>query len=95
MKRAVSYQDVLIEHLKDPEEAAAYLTACFEEGPEIFLQGLGHVVEAQGRVRRTARLSRVNRESLYRLVSKDGNLRLSTLDAVLKTLRFTVHFAPA
>ena len=32
----------------DPEQAAKYLTACYEEGPEVCLQGLRDVVEAQG-----------------------------------------------
>ena len=65
--KAVSYKKILHEKLDDPEQAAEYLTACYEEGPEVFLLGLRDVVEAQGGVARAAELSKLNRENLYRL----------------------------
>lgn len=68
-----SYKKILREKLSDPEQAAEYLTACYDEGPEVFLLGLRDVVEAQGGVARLAELSKLNRESLYRLVSRNGN----------------------
>lgn len=34
MKKNRSYQDYLIESLKDPEEASAYLKACLDEAIE-------------------------------------------------------------
>jgi probable addiction module antidote protein len=72
--------------------AAEYLTACFEEGPDVFLLGLRHVVEAQGGIPRAARSSKLNRENLYRLLSQDGNPRLSSLNAVLTSLGLKVRF---
>ena len=54
MKAAVKFETVLKDHLSDPEQAAKYLTACFEEGPEVFLQALRDVVDAQGGMSRTA-----------------------------------------
>ncbi len=91
----MSYKNILRQKLSDPEQAAAYLTACYEEGPEVFLVGLRDVVEAQGGVARTAELSRLNRENLYRLVSRKGNPRLSSLNSVLSALGLKVTFSPA
>ena len=48
--KTVSYKKILQAKLDDPEQAAEYLTACYEEGPEVFLVGLRDVVEAQGGV---------------------------------------------
>jgi len=93
--KAVNYRDILRKKLDDPEQAAEYLTACYEEGPEVFLVGLRDVVEAQGGVARAAELSKLNRESLYRLFSRDGNPRLSSLNSVLTALGLKVTFAAA
>ncbi len=68
--KAVNYSEILRKKLADPEQAAEYLNACYEEGPDVFLIGLRDVVEAQGGVGRAAKVSKLNRESLYRLFSK-------------------------
>ena len=93
--KSVNYKIILHKKLEDPVQAAEYLTACYEEGPEVFLVGLRDVVQAQGGVARAAELSKLNRESLYRLISRDGNPRLSSLDAVLTALGLKVTFAAA
>jgi probable addiction module antidote protein len=93
--KSVSYKKILRKKLEDPEQAAEYLTACYEEGPEVFLVGLRDVVQAQGGVARAAELSKLNRESLYRPISRDGNPRLSSLDAVLTALGLKVTFSAA
>lgn len=90
--KTVSYKKILHKNLNDPDQAAEYLTACYEEGPEVFLVGLRDVVEAQGGVSRTAELSNLNRESLYRLVSRNGNPRLSSLNSVLSALGIKLTF---
>ena len=48
MKAAVKFEHVLKDHLSGPDQAAKYLTACYEEGSDVFLQALRDVVEAQG-----------------------------------------------
>jgi probable addiction module antidote protein len=93
MKTAVKFEKVLKEHLTDPEQAAKYLTACYEEGPDVFLQGLRDVVEAQGGMSRAARLAGLNRESLYRQLSRRGNPSLASLNAVLTALRLKLRIA--
>jgi len=93
--KADSYKKTLREQQGDPEQAGEYLTACYEEGPEVFLVGLRDVVEAQGGVARAAELSKLNRESLYRLFSRDGNPRLSSLSSVLSALGLKITFEAA
>jgi len=88
-KRTKSYQAALLESLKDPEEAAAYLNAALEEEGEeaedLFLVALRNVAEARG-VAKVAAAAALNRESLYRALSAKGNPRLSTLGALLDAL---------
>ena len=93
--KTASYKKILREKLNQPDLAAEYLTACYEEGPEVFLVGLRDVVEAQGGVGRTAELSKLNRENLYRLVSRKGNPRLTSLNSVLSALGLKVVFEAA
>ena len=93
MKTSVKFETVLNDRLADPEQAAKYLTACYEEGPDVFLQGLRDVVDAQGGMSRTARLAGLNRESLYRQLSRRGNPSLGSLNAVLATLGLKLRFA--
>jgi probable addiction module antidote protein len=93
--KTVSYKKILDKKLEDPEQAAEYLTACYQEGPEVFLVGLRDVVEAQGGMSRTAQLSKLNRENLYRLVSSKGNPRLTSLNSVLSALGLKVVFEAA
>ena len=53
----VPYRDLLLPRLKHPIEAAHYLTACLEEGDEVFLIGLRDVVDAQGGMAHLAKAS--------------------------------------
>ena len=77
------YDEGLKEDLSDPDEAAAYLNAALEEGSqEVFLLALRDVAEARG-MSETARSAALNRESMYRTLSRRGNPRLSSLSALL------------
>ena len=81
-----SYRDSLFESLQDPAEAAAYLDAALEdEDSRVFLLALRDVAEARG-ISWVATEADLNRESLYRMLSEDGNPRLSSLDALLRAL---------
>jgi probable addiction module antidote protein len=69
-----SYAESLHRRLaEDPEEAAVYLNAALEDGdPQFFLLTLRDVAEASG-MGRLAGETRLNRESMYRMLSKQGN----------------------
>ena len=84
---SVSYEDELIEALKDPREAAAYLKISLEdEDPRIFLNALGRVARANGGLSLLARKTGLNRENLYRTLSPKGNPKIDSVGAVLRSL---------
>jgi probable addiction module antidote protein len=95
MKASVKFETILKDQLSDPEKAAKYLTACYEEGPDVFLQALRDVVDAQGGMTRTARLAGLNRESLYRQLSRRGNPSLSSLNSLMSALHLKLRFSAA
>ena len=89
MNKSKAYQPDLIESLRDAGETKKYLKAALEEGdPELFLLALRNVAEAQGGVAQLAEKAKLNRESLYKILSKRGNPELKSLDALLHALGF-------
>ena len=86
------YEDSLKADLRDPEEAAAYLEAAFDEDEEGFLMALRAVAEAHG-ITNIARQTGLGRESLYKSLSANGNPRLSTLRALLDAIGVRMCFA--
>ena len=92
--KAESYRESLLESLRNPEEAAQYLNACLEdEDARVFLLALRDVADARGGIRSLSRDAHLNRESLYRMLSKSGNPSLDSLAAVLSAcgLRLAVQ----
>lgn len=84
MAQSKSYEPELIEALKDPEEAAEYLSAALEDrDPRAFLLALRDVSEAFGGMAKVAKRTKLNRENLYRMFSRRGNPALSSLNKVL------------
>lgn len=80
------YIDGLLEDLQDPEEAAAYLNAAIEDGDQqVFMLALRHVIQARG-MAKVAREARLNRESLYKMLSAAGNPQLASLNALLRSV---------
>jgi probable addiction module antidote protein len=92
--KAVSYKKNLLKRLANLDYAAGYLTECLEQGEPEFLLSLRDVVEAHGGVGQLAKVAKLNRESLYRLLSKGGNPRLSSLASVLGGLGIELQFVP-
>jgi probable addiction module antidote protein len=99
MKRraSASHDEAIVRRIrKDPAFAAEYLKAALEDGdePRVLLIALRHLAQAQG-IAKVARAAGIERESLYRALSAQGNPRLSTLVAVTKAigLKLTVEAA--
>ena len=85
-KASRPYKAGLREDLTDPSEAAEYLTAALEDGsPDVFLLALRNVAEAHG-MKRLAEGAELNRESMYRMLSEQGNPQLPSLTSVLHQL---------
>ena len=94
MKKSKAYQAELIESLRNPGEAEHYLNAALEEDdPELFLLALRNVAEAQGGLAQLADKTKLNRESLYKMLSERGNPELRSLDTLLHALGFRLAVA--
>ncbi len=88
-----NYAEDLHDRLRDTEYAAAYLDVALEEGdPAAFLIALRHVANARG-ITQLAIESRMNRESMYRMLSEKGNPELSSLGAILGALGLRLRVA--
>ncbi|OFZ79427.1 MAG: putative addiction module antidote protein [Bdellovibrionales bacterium RIFOXYD1_FULL_53_11] len=90
MKKKLSdLDDIMIEHLKDPEFAAAYLREHWEyQGPDkldLLLQALHRLAQSRG-MTAVSRKSGVSRRNLYKMFSEKGNPSARTLLVVMGAL---------
>ena len=90
----VNYEDLILDELKDLDFAAGYLTACLEEGENVFLLGIRNVAKAQGGMKALSDATNLNRESLYDMLSKSGNPLFSSVTTVLDKLGFELTLKP-
>ena len=93
---SASYEDYLIESLKDTEEAKAYLNAALEEEDyHVFLLALRDVATAFG-ITDIASNAELNRENIYKMLSAKGNPRISSLIPLLRAIgvRLTTEISP-
>ena len=95
-KTATSPYDVA-EHLRTPEEMAAYLEACLEEadGDAAFVaKALGDIARARG-MSEVASHAGLPRESLYKALSGERNPTLGTVLRVVDALGLKLRAEPA
>lgn len=81
------------EHLRTPEEMAAYLEACIEEanGDATFVaKVLGDIARAKG-MAQVARDAGLSRESLYKALSGDRSPGFDTILKVVDALGLKLH----
>ena len=91
-KTKTSKYDVA-EHLRTPEEMAAYLEACLEEanGDAAFIaKALGDIARAKG-MSQVARDAGLSRESLYKALSGEGTPGFDTILKVVSALGLKLH----
>ncbi len=84
------------DHLKSPEDAAAYLNAALEEmgdDPRLLMKALRNVAEAQGGVSALAREAQLDRVALSRALSGRRNPRLDTLAKVTAACGLKLRFS--
>lgn len=90
-----SYKDDLLKELRDPAYASEYLAQALESADQaVFLLALRDVVEAGGGAAVVARQAKIQRESLYKVLSNRGNPRLTTLQGILKSLGLRIAVMP-
>ncbi|TCP19107.1 addiction module antidote protein [Simplicispira metamorpha] len=92
--RNVSYQGYLLESLKDPAEAAAYVEAALElDDPAALLLALRQVAKAHG-MAEVARRADVGEKTLFRTLSENGNPTIATLHKVLHAVGLRLSITP-
>ncbi len=90
-----AYEEGLDERLKNPEHAMGYLNAILEENdPDLLLLGLRDVARAYG-FTHIAEATGLNRESLYKALSKGRNPRFATVMDVLSAMGCRIRLEPA
>ena len=93
MAKTVTTRYDVAEHLRTPEEMAAYLEACLAEanGDAAFIaKALGDIARAKG-MTQVARDAGLSRESLYKALSGDRSPDFETILKVIRALGLTLH----
>jgi probable addiction module antidote protein len=93
MGRTTTTRFDVAEHLRTPEEMAAYLEACLEEadGDAAFIaKALGDIARAKG-MAQVARDAGLSRESLYKALSGDRSPGFDTILKVIGALGLKLH----
>jgi probable addiction module antidote protein len=93
MAKTVTTKYDVSEHLRTPEEMAAYLEACIEEanGDAAFIaKALGDIARAKG-MSQVARDAGLSRESLYKALSGERSPGFDTILKVIGALGLSLH----
>ncbi|QKM63574.1 putative addiction module antidote protein [Polynucleobacter antarcticus] len=85
------------DHLRTPQEMAAYLEACIEESngdPAFITKALGDIARAKG-MTQVAKDAGLSRESLYKALSGDHSPGFDTILRVMHALGLSFHAVPS
>jgi probable addiction module antidote protein len=93
-KKTQSYRAWQMEKLADPKHSANYLNSALQDSTEAFLVAVGKVLQAR-QISKVAKDAGVQRETLYRSFSEQGNPTLDTLTAVLKAVGLSIVIGTA
>lgn len=90
-----NYDSFLQDRLKDPVLAMAYLNEALQDDDQnVFLIALKDVLDAQGiEVSDLSRRAHISRQSFYRMLSKEGNPRWSTITSLINAMGIQVHLS--
>ena len=93
MSKTITTRYDVAEHLRNPQEMAAYLEACLEEadGDAAFIpKALGDIARAKG-MTQVARDAGLSRESLYKALSGERTPSFDTILKVVGALGLKLH----
>ena len=93
MRRTSTTRYDVAEHLRTPEEMAAYLEACLEEADgdaACIAKALGDIARAKG-IAQVARDAGLSRESLYKALSGERSPDFDTILKVIGALGLKLH----
>lgn len=86
------------DYIETPKDVALFLEAAFEEAfenddPSVVAAALGDIARSTG-MTAIAEETGLNRETLYRALSADGNPTLGTMQGVLRSLGLRLTAVP-
>ncbi len=93
MAKTITTRYDVAEHLRTPEDMAAYLEACLEEanGDAAFIaKALGDIARAKG-MSQVAHDAGLSRESLYKALSGERTPNFDTILKVISALGLKLH----
>ena len=93
MRKTITTRYDVAEHLRTPEEMAAYLEACLEEAEgdaALITKALGDIARAKG-MTQVARDAGLSRESLYKALSGERSPGFDTILRVMDALGLKLH----
>jgi len=93
MAKTITTRYDVAEHLRTPEEMAAYLEACLEDAKvdaSFIAKALGDIARAKG-MSQVARDAGLSRESLYKALSGKRTPSFDTILKVIKALGLKLH----
>ena len=93
-KRTIDFRETLLADLADPQEAANYLNAAFEDSEQMALVALRDIAEAH-QMAREAGEAGVAREALYRMLRDTGNPTYSNFVKILDAVGLRISFSPS
>jgi probable addiction module antidote protein len=93
MHKTIAYKDWLSAKLSDPQRAARYLNAAYQDSTPAFLKALRKVSESLEK-KQLAESAGVSRESLYRMLSETGNPTLTSLRGITEAMGFRLEIVP-
>ena len=93
MAKTITTRYDVAEHLRTPEEMAAYLETCIEkaQGNASFIaKALGDIARAKG-MSQVARDAGLSRESLYKALAPGAKPRYDTISRIVRALGVNLH----
>ncbi len=83
------------DYLKTDEDIIEYLNAAIEDGDNrVLLLAMRNVAIAKGGIAKLAEITGLNRESLYKTLSDQGNPHYDTLSMIMRGLGFRFAIMP-
>ncbi len=83
------------DYLKTQEDIFYYIDSALEDGnKEVLLEAIRNIAIAKGGMASLAKETGLNRESLYKKLSENGNPKYETLTVIIKALGFRLSVAP-
>lgn len=99
MRQYRDFHDLLMENLRDPEDARIFLSVILEEyeedgDTEAFLLALRDVIEAQGGIDKITGHTKLSQQDVYDFFANKDNPRLDIFEIILQALGFRLSIEP-